>query len=844
MLLCTALGLLTQAQSGIVVMGTSGSGSGGSMSSSAGQLSVADLDGPGGSASSGIQTGTTSTTIANGSYAANGLTGFGGPIGNSSMTVSDDGTNVTVTIVMGGDPGFNTVAMYISTGATGRTSVDVTLNDRGISTFDAQRRAISNIGSGDITFPSGFELTHAIGSRQDGGFIYSIPATGTVGDGGMTEIRSVGNLSTSTGTGSPTVFTFPWSDLGLTAADSFDFVLTYGDPFGNGDTAMFSSNEAYGGGITGGNPGTNAMTFSSSLTYRGSRAQVTTTPTASLWSSPSSWDTGEVPVSTNAITITNNLFIDTDVTIDNSLTVNSGVIVSVNAPNVFTLNGSLNNTGALFGFDSDLNGSAQFINGTSASITFPVSVARYIPAATNNRRAYRFVTSSVNTSASIYENWQAGGASEPGIGTHITGSSTGANGFDTTVSGNPSMLEYVDNGSGYQWSFINATDDPNTTTDNLVAGKPYNLFIRGDRNFDLSTNGNPNVDVRLPALGTLEMGTSVSSGALNTAAGGFDFVGNPYQATIDMTAVTKNGINPNFMYTWDPNAATNGAYVTVDISSGSTDPARYLEPGQAAFVVNNPSGGAASIDFLASAKAPAATNGGTFSTPNTRPTMTVELWDNGAAGTRYDTAKFNFDGDNVVDAMDAPEIGNWEENFSINKNGTLLSIENRAMPTHEEIVLFDFSNVTHTDFELRMNHQNLNVNLEAILVDSYTNTEVTLSSGWNNYSFTVNPNDAASFTNGRFSMRFVDTTLSTDQTGMASFDMYPNPNNGELLTIQAGADLENGTVTFYSTLGQKMKAQTIGAGMNAVSVQDLKAGIYLVQIKSGDNSTTQKLVIK
>ncbi|ARN77013.1 hypothetical protein BST97_02805 [Nonlabens spongiae] len=821
--------LFALAQSGVVVTGTTGSGSGGSMSSSAGQLSVADLDGPGGSASAGIQTSTTSVTISNGSYAANGQSGFGGPFGNSTMSITDDGTTVSVTINPAGDLTSNFIVLYIDNGTGGRAVID------GTDGNDAGRRAITNANSGNLTFPSGFEASYGISIESGFGGLFSIPATGTAITGGS--LVFVDAVGSSAGAASFTI-SFEWSEIGLTSSDSFDFVATYGNP-NDGGSNMFSSNEGYGTGIenSGNNFGLNAMTFTSSLTYRGSRAQVSTTASATDWTSGSSWDTGEVPASTNQITIAHDINVNTDIIIDNSLNINPAVLFNLNSGNSITNNGVLT-------FESDATGTAQFTNGTGASISGDVTVQRFIPAATNNHRAYRFVTSSVNTSTSIYENWQTGGSSEAGIGTHITGSSTGANGFDATVSGNPSMLEYVDNGSGYQWSFITATDDPSTTDDNLVAGKPYNIFIRGDRNFDLSTNGNPNVDVRLPALGTLELGTSVSSGALNPAAGGFDFVGNPYQATIDMTAVTKNGINPNFMYTWDPNAATNGAYVSVDISAASTDPARYIEPGQAFFVVNNPSGGAASIDFLASAKAPAATNGGTFSTPNTRPTMTVELWDNGTAGTRYDTAKFNFDGDNIVDAMDAPEIGNWEENFSINKNGTLLSIENRAMPTHEEIILFDFSNVIHTDFELRMNHENLNISLEAILVDSYTNTEMTLSSGWNNYTFTVDLNDASSFANGRFSIKFIDTTLSTVQTGIASFEMYPNPNNGELLTIQTGADLENGNITFYTTLGQQMKSLNINSGMNVVDIKDLKAGIYLVQINSGDHSTTQKLIIK
>ncbi|MGB5981509.1 MAG: T9SS type A sorting domain-containing protein [Nonlabens sp.] len=826
--LCVCMGF---SQSGVVVAGFPSSGPGGSSSSSTGQVFQQELSGQGGSASAGNQVVTLSTTT-NGMYSGNGQAGFGGPFGNSSMNISDDGTTVSIQITPSGDLSTNSIVIYIDNGSTGRAVID------GTDGNDPGRRAISNANSGDLTFSSGFEATHGIASDNNFGGLFSIPTTGNAISGGsLGFITSVGQTAGS----APFTLTFTWAQIGLTSSDSFDFVATYGNP-NDGGVNMFSSNEGYGAGIENGgsNNALGAMTYTSSLKYRGSRSPVSTVSSASLWSSPSSWDTGEVPSSTNEITITNNLFIDTDVTIDNSLTVNVGAIVSVNAPNVFTLNGDLNvNNFALFGFDSDASGSAQFVNGTSAVINGQVAVSRYIPAATNNRKAYRFVTSAVTTSTSIYENWQSGGTPQPGIGTHITGSTTGANGFDQTVSGSGSMLEFIEESGTYQWRFVERTNAPS----NLVAGKPYNLFVRGDRNYDLSSSSAPNVDVRLPARGTLNLASSINSGALNPAVGGFDFVGNPYQATLDMTAVTKNNINPNFMYTWDANAATAGAYVTVDISSGSTDPARYIEPGQAFFVVN-PSGGAASIDFLASAKAPNATNGGTFLTPNTRPTMTVELWDNGSSGTRYDTAKFNFDGDNVVDAMDAPEIGNWEENLSINKDGILLSIENRAMPAHNEVVLFDFSNVTHTNFELRMNHENLNVNMEAVLVDNFSNTEMTLSTGWNNYAFTVDPNDATSFANDRFALRFEDTTLSNQQIADLEFKIYPNPNSGTVLNISLANAQTASQAVFYTTLGQVSKRIELKGTTNQVNISTLNSGIYLVKVTTGNESVTKKLIIE
>ena len=118
----------------------------------------------------------------------------------------------------------------------------------------------------------------------------------------------------------------------------------------------------------------------------------------------------------------------------------------------------------------------QVISGT---ITGNVTIERFVPA----RRAFRFVSSPVTTSTSILENWQENGSSSSGFGTHITGSTTGENGFYATPSGNPSLFTY-DN------SVITPALTPISDTDmnTLTAGEAYLLFVRGDRTIDVTSN--------------------------------------------------------------------------------------------------------------------------------------------------------------------------------------------------------------------------------------------------------------------------------------------------------------------------------------------------------------------
>ena len=190
-------------------------------------------------------------------FNGNGNSGFGSPIGNSSMSISDDGTTITVNFTKGTGDFNDFMIMYIDNGTTGRNVIDGDVNDDA----DSHRRAISNLGSGDLTFPAGFEATHAIAINSGFGGLWSIP-TSTVGTNGLGYIDAVGFPASST---APSFsYSFDWSEIGLTNSDSFPFVVTYGNPNDDcsPDCKMFSSDEGYGN-IASGNPGLSAFSISS-----------------------------------------------------------------------------------------------------------------------------------------------------------------------------------------------------------------------------------------------------------------------------------------------------------------------------------------------------------------------------------------------------------------------------------------------------------------------------------------------------------------------------------------------------------------------------------------------------
>jgi hypothetical protein len=150
-------------------------------------------------------------------FTGNGGTGFGGPIGTSTLTAAENGDNIDFTLNTGAPFSGNVLVLYIDSAAGGATST-TTFTDVG----DDGRRAVSGLsdsGRSLVNFAPTFDADRAITVEPgvfSGLFDLTNPANfGFVSGGGL---ASSGNTFT---------FSFSKADLGLApAAASFDFVGT------------------------------------------------------------------------------------------------------------------------------------------------------------------------------------------------------------------------------------------------------------------------------------------------------------------------------------------------------------------------------------------------------------------------------------------------------------------------------------------------------------------------------------------------------------------------------------------------------------------------------------------
>src|SRR4051794_25579671 len=151
-------------------------------------------------------------------YPGNGATGFGGPIGNGSIDVTDNGAgNLTFTVnPAGGNLGGNAAVLYLDTQPGGAADT-AGLSD----TADGGRSIVSGVNAGNpsrsvVTFPAGF------------GADYGIAIEPNVFEGVFDINNTPANFNFVTGnaiaTNGPYSVTVTRAQLGLGPTDPFSFV--------------------------------------------------------------------------------------------------------------------------------------------------------------------------------------------------------------------------------------------------------------------------------------------------------------------------------------------------------------------------------------------------------------------------------------------------------------------------------------------------------------------------------------------------------------------------------------------------------------------------------------------
>jgi hypothetical protein len=557
-----------------------------------------------------------------------------------------------------------------------------------------------------------------------------------------------------------------------------------------------------------------------------------------------------------------------------NLTMNSDVSLDFVTDEVLSISDILSVDGGNLATNDQLYLSCDFTSGKTAqvgqvasgsSINGDVTVEQCFPA----RRAFRFLSSSV-TGGTINSNWQEGvnntGLNFPtdnqnpnsDYGTHITGSMTGADGFDATGSGNPSLFTF--NNAGRSWEAISNTD-----VNTLDANQPYRLFIRGGRDINVTNNSSDPTPTKLRVTGALETGEQFQTD-LSSTAGSFNLIANPYHAQVDMRLLTASSTNISNTeyYVWDPTlggaptvgqTGGRGAYVTVNLSDGSTSfldtgisgsPSNtaneFLQPMQAAFVLVNGSG--ASVDFEESHKDVSPVQTETKSLSQSEY-INIQLYNADSyteGNTPSDGLRINFDKSfSATSEDDSPKLGNLDENLARIEGNTYSAIERRPFPETEERLELFINQYRREAYVMKFNLTD-NLNTKVFIEDMYLNQTQEITSNDDIYSFTVDESISESTASDRFSLVFEPISLSTVEEALVEASLYPNPTKGSFRI--SGANLgEDAKIEIYNMIGQQVyKTDLKNQSTTEIINFNGSAGVYLVKLKTNQGERTFKLI--
>ncbi len=491
---------------------------------------------------------------------------------------------------------------------------------------------------------------------------------------------------------------------------------------------------------------------------------------------------------------------------------------------------------------------------TGGTITGNVEVEQFYPA----KRAFRFVSVPVDMTNTVYQDWQNGGVNTPGIGTHITGGMM-SDGFDQSTSNNPSIFAF-ENSASQSWVAIESSNGDNTNATSLDAGTPTRILIRGDRSVSLTTANAPATDTKLITTGTIHTGLDTQTFETNLSDGEFVFVGNPYQSKVDasdvLNATLTQDINPQFMYVWNPQAGTRGAYRTYDFTA-TTNPVTpadpevdgNIQPGQAVFFTVLDDGNAPfapQVTFDESDKVGGSETNATYSTPSLDGQFNLNLYNSNDLTVALDgiVTKFSATGNDAVDQNDLKKLNNPDENIAIQAGNESLILGSYSMPQEGTVIPLQVYGFSTGDYTFSMNYSSLS-SVNMYLKDNFTGINHLINNGGlTDVVINFDDTNSANIAVDRFELIFSNTTLGLNDAAFAkALSVYPNPVKDGLITVTG---IDSNTVqnvklmTLLGQIVQEPNYRFIENGKLSITLnENLTTGVYLLSI---DNQSVRLII--
>jgi len=443
----------------------------------------------------------------------------------------------------------------------------------------------------------------------------------------------------------------------------------------------------------------------------------------------------------------------------------------------------------------------------------------------------------------------------------------GMTGADADYTGNNNANVWTLDVANQIWT---ALSDISTSGTSLTAGEGFMVYVFSDTDND----GTDDLPVTLSVSGTENSSSATlpSSGTIGynsgTSTGHWALAGNPYASTIDWDLITQTNVVTS-CYVWDD--ATN-AYISWNGSAGSlTD--GLIAPYQGFWVqASNNSGGSITIE-TSDKSSQAGTFYRTMNDSTGSASLTVSS--NGYDRTIY--VSFNLNGDVSLDIADAYQLMPMQMTNHLiamtYADETALAINNLPVSYTEEVTVpLDVMMLTvenqlfqpmEADGLITWDISNVPNNLTLSITNQLTGTRTPLTEG-DALSFTTELKDAFGYPEGTVNHYPLNGeslfALTVSQTQMASENetvprhfalhpVYPNPFNPSTMIsfdVPLVETLDITSLQVYNIKGQLVETlvnEQLNPGTHKIQWNpvNLSSGTYVVKLKSGEKTFTQKI---
>jgi hypothetical protein len=416
-------------------------------------------------------------------------------------------------------------------------------------------------------------------------------------------------------------------------------------------------------------------------------------------------------------------------------------------------------------------------------------------------------------------------------------------GFTASGTANPSAFWYDSSGTenptnDIGWKAFTTTDGSGVGTENQW--KQYQgirVLVRGNIADGLSPV-TPSA-VTIDANGTLNTGQQ-DIPVLKGTNTGFNFIGNPFASSINLTTVGGNvvlggNLVTNF-YVWDITGSPRGAWINAAFSSS------YILPSFAGFIVKTSA--ADIVTIKEGAKTATAATGALFRNNNVKTEMVrLSITDNNINWDRFELY-YNNESILAEDRHDGVKMRNSEVNFYSIANGKNYSIDSRPF-VKDDIIPMGFTSTVLQTYTIKASEYSLPANVELYLKDKFLGTETRIEEG-TEYNFSVTA-DPATQGNNRFELMQKQIMVLQPLTTKFAIKLSPNPAADMIKVNFSNEEKASTTITITNAEGKTVRtidAGNVQDGQLSISIKALAKGSYFVTLNNGSGTKTEKLQIQ